>query len=107
MRIPCAARKSNQSVLKEINHEFSLEGLMLKRKLQNFYPLMQNADSFEKTLILGKTEGKRRRGQQRMKWTDSITDTMNMNLSKLQEIVEDKGSLACCSPWGHKELDMT
>ena len=80
---------------------------MLKRKLQNFYPLMQNADSFEKTLILGKTEGKRRRGQQRMKWTDSITDTMNMNLSKLQEIVEDKGSLACCSPWGHKELDMT
>ena len=68
-----------------------LEGLMLKLKLQNFYHLMQNANSFEKTLILGKTEGKRRRGQRRMKWTDSITDTMNMNLSKLQEIVEDKG----------------
>ena len=64
---------------------------MLKLKLQNFYHLMRNANSFEKTLILGKTEGKRRRGQRRMKWTDSVTDTMNMSLSKLQEIVEDKG----------------
>ena len=89
MRVP--AKISNQSILKEIIPEYSLEGLMLKLKLQNFYHLMQNADSFEKTLILGKTEGKRRRGQRRMKWTDSITDTMNMNLSKLQEIVEDKG----------------
>ena len=89
MRVP--AKISNQSILKEIIPEYSLEGLMLKLKLQNFYHLMQNANSFEKTLILGKTEGKRRRGQRRMKWTDSITDTMNMNLSKLQEIVEDKG----------------
>ena len=89
MRVP--AKISNQSILKEIIPEYSLEGLMLKLKLQNFYHLMRNADSFEKTLILGKTEGKRRRGQRRMKWTDSITDTMSMNLSKLQEIVEDKG----------------
>ena len=89
MRVP--AKISNQSILKEIIPEYSLEGLMLKLKLQNFYHLMQNANSFEKTLILGKTEDKRRRGQRRMKWTDGITDTMNMNLSKLQEIVEDKG----------------
>ena len=89
LRVP--AKISHQSVLKEINPEYSLKGLMLKLKLQNFYHLMQNANSFEKTLILGKTEGKRRRGQQRMKWTDSIIDTMNMCLSKPQEIMEDKG----------------
>ena len=89
-RVPRTARRSNQSILKGINPEYSLEGLMLKLKLQNFGQLMWRVASLEKTLMLGKTEGKRRRGQRRMKWTDSITDTMNMNLSKLQEIVKDR-----------------
>ena len=78
---------------------------MLKLKLQYFGHLMQRADSFEKTLMLGKTEGRRRRGLQRMRWLDGITDSMDMSLSKLREMV--KGSLACCSPWGRKELDTT
>ena len=91
MRVPWTARKSNQSILREINPEYSLEGLMLKLKLQYFGHLMRRADSLETTLMLGKTEG-RRRGQQRMKWLDSITDSMDMNLSKLQEIVEDGGA---------------
>ena len=76
-------------------------------KLQYFGHLLQRADSLEKTLMLGKTEGKRRRGQQRRRWLESITDSVDMNLSKLQEIVKDKGSLMCCSPWDHKESDMT
>ena len=79
-------------LLKEVNPEYSLEGLMLKLKLQNFGHLMQRADSLEKTLMLGKIEGRRRRGQQRMRWLDSITDSTDMNLSKLQEIVEDRGA---------------
>ena len=100
MRVPWAARRSNQSILKEINLKYSLEGLMLKLTLQYFGHLMQRADSLEKTLMLGKTEGRRRRGRQRMRWLDGITDSMDMDLSKLQETVRD-GSLVCCSLWGH------
>ena len=89
MRVPWAARRSSQSILKEISPEYSLEGLMLKLKLQYFGHLMRKADSLEKTLILGKIENKRRRGQQRMRWLDGI-DSMDMSLSKLQEIVKDR-----------------
>ena len=90
LRVPCTARRSNQSVLKEINSEYSLEGLMLKLKFQCFGHLMQRANSLEKTLMLGRIEGKRRRGQQKMRWLDSIIDSMYMNLSKLQELVKDR-----------------
>ena len=95
LRVPWTAKRSNQLILKKINPEYSLEGLMLKLKLQCFGYLIRRADSSKKTLMLGKIEGKRRREWQRMRWLDSITDSMDMNLSKLREIVE--GWVACCA----------
>ena len=100
------ARRPNWSILKEINPEYSLEGLMLKQKLQYFGHVMQRADSLEKTLMLGKIAG-RRRGKQRMRLLDSITDSMDMSLSKFWEVGKGQENLACCTPWGLKELYMT
>ena len=108
MRVPWTARRSKQLILKEINPEYSLEGLMLKLKFLYFGYRMQRTDSLEKTLILGKIEGKSIRGQQRMRWLNGITDSMDMSLSKLWALVMDgQGRLACCSPWGRKESDTT
>ena len=90
MRVPCTARRSNQSILKEINPEYSLEGQMLKLKLQYFGHLMRRMDSLEETLMLRKSEGRRRRGQQRMRWVDGITDLMDMSMSKLWQLVVNR-----------------
>ena len=90
MRVPWIARRSNQSILKEISPEYSLEGLVLKLKFQYFGHLMWSADSLEKALMLGKTEGRRRRGQQKMRWLDGITDSMHMSFSRLLEVVKDR-----------------
>ena len=106
MRVLWIAKRSNQSILKKMNPEYSLEGQTLKLKLQYFGHLMRRVDSLEKTLMLGKTEGRRRRGRQRMRWLNGIIDSINMGLSKLPGDDEGQGSLECCSPWGCKELDM-
>ena len=105
MKVPWTTRRSNQSILNEISPE--LEGLMLKLKLQYFVHLMRRTDSLKKTLMLGKMEGRRRRGRQRIRWLAGIINFMDMSLSKLQELVMDREVLSCCSPWGHQESDMT
>ena len=95
MRVPWTARRSNQSILKDISPDYSLEGLMLKLKLQYFGHLMRRIDSFEKTLMLGKIEGRRRRGRQRMRWLDSITDSMDMSLTPTLGVDDGQGGLPC------------
>ena len=107
LRVPWTAKRYNQSILKEISPGCSLEGLMLKLKLQYFGHLMRRVDSLEKTLMLGGVRGRRRRGWQRMRWLDGITDSMDKSLGELQELVDGQGGLACCDSWDHKESDTT
>ena len=107
MRVPWTARRSNQSILKEISPEYALEELMVKLKLQYFGHLMQRTDSLEKTLMLGKIEGRRRRERQRMRWLDGITYLMGMSLSKLWDMVKGREDWQDAVHRGHKELDMT
>ena len=107
MRVPWTAGRSNPSILKEIRPEISLEGMMLKLKLQSFGHRMQRIDSLKKILMLGRIGGRRKRGQQRMRWLDGITDSMDMSLGKLWEFGDGQEGLASCSPWGRKESDTT
>ena len=105
LRVPWTVRRSYQSILKGNSPEYSLEGMMLRLKLQYFGHLIWKADSFEKTLMLGKIEGRRRQGQQRIRWLDGITDSIDMSLGP--EVSDGQGGLLCCSPWGLKESDTT
>ena len=107
MRVPWTSRRSNQSILKEISPGCSLEGMMLKLKLQYFGHLMRRVDSLEKTLMLGGVGGRRRRGQQRMRWLDGITDSMDLSLSEFRELVMDREAWHAGTSWGCKELNTT